>query len=1728
MSKSIRSSLLQKLRFRRKRRSRGQGNGRLSVLSRRGVIECLEDRRLLAGDLGASLTLVLDGGDFLPQEDAPEGEGARVAFFVDLTDLSGNSITEVAAGDQFQAKVSVQDVRQGITDDLGVFNPWVDLSFDAGLAAIADFTATGATSVPDSVVFGPDYRAFARVDAIAPGVLDEVGGVQTDFAIPPATSLGGDPVLFFTATFTASTPGSVAVNDALSVAAGTTGNVLDVLANDELRGTLQFTTNAANDTGANGAAIAGHDVLLLDTTNEGLASEVAPSDIIFNSDSVDVTSAATPTITTVGAGDNGGTITVAADGKSLLYTPASGFTGTETFSYTIDNGEGETAQATVEMTVAAAPDKVAFAKALAAAGVKFFSSASCPFCTQQKQLFEDGAQFLPSIEVTNPDGSLNQTGTDENIQSFPTWEFPDNSRVVGVQTLEVLSQRSGVAIPSSNNPFVAPLSDVTVLAGAPLHVALDGYDPNGDPLTYTVSSSNTSVVQAVLSPAANRSLRLVVERYGDMVFQLFDDLVPGVTNAIASLANSNVYDNTIFHRIINDFVIQGGDPTGTGFGDPALPKFDDEFNALLQHVQTGLLSMAKAGDDTNSSQFFITEENDSLPQQLRSLDFNHSVFGFMTEGELIRAAISDAPTGAQDRPSPEVKLTSAEIFVDQENGVLRLVAPEGATGNSVITVTATDSDGNQFQQTFNVTVAQDPFNGGPYLSPVDPISTSVNTPVTFQLVGNDVENDPITYAASVSGSTTFDFTVNAATGEVTVTPPTDFTGTLELLVGVSATNGSDTGDTFDTQVLEITVGGAAPASVDLLAGSDSGVSDADNITNLTTLGFQVSGVQSGAVVTLFAGATEVGSATASGSTVVINTTNAAAFTDGVHAITARQTIGGAQSGPSAALSVTIDTTAPAAFTSTPPTEIPGGAAIDYNAQNPDEPNVIYSLTNAPAGLTIAAATGVLSWTPTVAQVGSQSFDIVGSDAAGNSVTQNVSLTVLASLPASADTYAATEEQVLTVNAANGVLANDNNNDPTGLTASLVASPTGGQLTFNADGSFTYTPNANFAGADTFTYQATDGTTTSNAATVTINVANVNDSLTGADDAFTTDEDVALVDNVLTNEDANNVDVGETLTATLVTGPTNGQLTLNADGAFTYTPNAEFSGSDSFTYRAADAEFQADVSTVTITINAVNDPPVAQDDSYSVSEDTTLTVDVASGVLANDNDVDDDNATLNALLVTQPVNGTLNFNASNGSFTYTPNANFAGVDQFSYVPNDNTINGETATVSITVAGIADPPTAVDDNFIAIRKSASRELAVLANDTTEPDGLQTMTITSVSTPSNGGTVSITSDNLRLLYTPPTDFIGNETFTYTITDADNLTDTATVTIEVRDAGSLAGFVYLDANANGVKDAGETGLGGVLVTLQGTDAANTDVSNTATTDAAGAYRFEGLALGTYTLTETQPAFIRDGVASVGSQGGTAGVNVLTVDVGENTVGVDNNFGELGRSVSTYSIIDFLVSTPADSFITAVSATGGWFDFASGWDGFTAVSATLPTGQSVVDFEVVDSSQSRFTGAANDNFLVLADDGTSQIVRVFGDSSARTLTPVASGEGEAAPVVATANSGAQNTIAEGEAVSQVVVIPQTATLNTGELILFSVLDTASLPNTAPQLADNNNSQDLQVQLVSTESNREQLIDAVMLEEADFLALSRNTYQGRVQPADAVDADYALVVDVIFEELGLL
>lgn len=288
-------------------------------------------------------------------------------------------------------------------------------------------------------------------------------------------------------------------------------------------------------------------------------------------------------------------------------------------------------------------------------------------------------------------------------------------------------------------------------------------------------------------------------------------------------------------------------------------------------------------------------------------------------------------------------------------------------------------------------------------------------------------------------------------------------------------------------------------------------------------------------------------------------------------------------------------------------------------------------------------------------------------------------------------------------------------------------------------------------------------------------------LIAVDDSYSTAPGVALSVSANNGVLANDAGNGP-LSVELVSNAGSGFLLLGNNGGFFYFPNPGFVGTDSFTYRVRRGAALSNVATVTINVNGA---PVATADSFTTAENTTLNVDAANGVLANDTDPNT-GTTLTAVLDGNVSSGTLTLEPS-GAFRYVPAAGFFGTVTFSYHANDGELNSNTATVTITVSEVNDPPSAAADSYTTAEDTpltVSAANGVLANDS-DPDAGTTLTAVLVGNVSNGTLVM--QPNGSFTYTPGTNFNGTATFSYQARDAVAASPTATVTITVTPVNDL-----------------------------------------------------------------------------------------------------------------------------------------------------------------------------------------------------------------------------------------------------------------------------------------------------------------------------------------------------
>ena len=442
-----------------------------------------------------------------------------------------------------------------------------------------------------------------------------------------------------------------------------------------------------------------------------------------------------------------------------------------------------------------------------------------------------------------------------------------------------------------------------------------------------------------------------------------------------------------------------------------------------------------------------------------------------------------------------------------------------------------------------------------------------------------------------------------------------------------------------------------------------------------------------------------------------------------------------------------------------------------------------SLFAAAAGRPAVTVDGTLTYTPAAGASGTSTVTVQAVDDGGTGnggVDTSPPQTFTITIAAVNDAPIAAADAVATVEDGGGVtfdvLANDTDAEGDALVVTSFDAPTmTGALTRGPGGSFTYVPDPDFARIELFTYTVSDGNGGVSSATVTIDVNPVNDApLAGADTPTTTEDSAATPFDVL----ANDTDVdGDPLTVIThdASAVAHGTLTHAGAGTFVYLPDPGFAGSESFTYLVSDGHGGTDVGTATIVVTAVNDEPVAADDTASTAEDSGG---VTFDVLANDTDIEGNALAVVSFDPSSITVGTLTHGAG-GSFTYVPHANRFGTETFTYTISDGNGGFDTGTVAITVTPVNDAPVAVDDATSTNEDSAGVTFDVLANDA-DIDGHTLSLLAYDSSTVTHGTLTANGSG-SFTYTPESDFFGTESFTYTVGDGNGGSATAAVTVTV-----------------------------------------------------------------------------------------------------------------------------------------------------------------------------------------------------------------------------------------------------------------------------------------------------------------------------------------------------------
>ena len=707
-------------------------------------------------------------------------------------------------------------------------------------------------------------------------------------------------------------------------------------------------------------------------------------------------------------------------------------------------------------------------------------------------------------------------------------------------------------------------------------------------------------------------------------------------------------------------------------------------------------------------------------------------------------------------------------------------------GPDSLTYRACDAGGDCEMGVLSISVGEvnDPPTLGPVAAGVDEDS-SINIDVLSSV--SDIDGNPALATVTLAGTADTGLVLNTGAGTFLYTPPADFNGSDNFTVQVC-----DEGGACELFSIAVTVAPVDDAPVATLTvpsftedttssvGVDALDADEDVLTTSTS-----AGPAHGTTVTELDGS-------------VTYTPDADYFGPDSFTVDVCDA-GGLCATETLSFVVAAVNDPPAAFADSAATMGPGPIAVtalanDVDVEGDFDVTSVAIVAFPKKGAAVANPDGTVSYTPGFGETGSDTFDYEICDSSAACDTATVTITLLG--PDAVDDAAVMVEDdpPITIDAVSNDSDPDFNLDPT---SAIVLTPaSSGTAAANGDGTFVYKPDPNFEGIDSFDYEVCDLAGACDVATVTITVSAVNDVPVAVDDwgvGFTTLEDLPFTTGDVTGNDTDVEDgIPDAATVTIV-GVTPSGLTNNGDGTFDYSPPLDTNGDVVFSYEVDDsAGVTSNTATVTITVTAVNDAPVANDDAAGVAEDSVLGV--TFNVFTNDTDVDLDTLSLASFDGSTIANGGLTDNGG-GSFTYVPDPNFFGVESFTYVVSDSVLT-DTGTTTITVTNVPDAPDTEGDAYATDRDVPIVEVApgLLGNDT-DYDG-DILTAALATPPTNGGVVLNPDGSFS--YTPHPGYVGAASFSYTADDGLNPPVPATVDLTIDDGIIPFDWYFGDAGSS------------------------------------------------------------------------------------------------------------------------------------------------------------------------------------------------------------------------------------------------------------------------------------------------------------------------------------------
>ncbi|NDW21980.1 Ig-like domain-containing protein, partial [Alteromonas hispanica] len=1063
---------------------------------------------------------------------------------------------------------------------------------------------------------------------------------------------------------------------------------------------------------------------------------------------------------------------ISGSGATRTYTPNANFTGTDSFTFNVNDGTVDSIPATVTITVTNAND----APVAITQSVSTVEDTSKAITLSGSDIDNDNLSYAVVSQPSN--GSLSGSGATRTYTPSADFTGTDSFTFkVNDGTVDSIPATVTITVTNANDAPVAMAQSVSTAEDTSKTITLSGSDIDNDNLSYVVVSqpSNGSLsgsgatrtytpnadftgtdtftfkVNDGSEDSATATVTIRVSNVNDApVAQGQSVTTPEDTAKTITLSGSDADNDTLTYVVVTQ--PSNGTLSGSGATRTYTPNADftgtDTFTYKVNDgsedsaTATVTIRVSNVNDaPVAQGQSVTTPEDTAKTITLSGSDADNDTLNYVVVTQPSNGTLSGS--GATRTYTPNADFTGSDTFTFKVN--------DGSEDSATATVTITVSDVN------DAPVAQG-----------QSVTTPEDTAKVITLAGSDADNDTLSYVVVTQPS---NGTLSGSGATRTYTPNADFTGSDTFTYKVN-----DGSEDSSTATVTITVSDVNDAPV----AQDQSVTTPEDTAKVITL----SGSDADNDTLSYVVVTQPSNGTLSGSGATRTYTPNADFT-GTDTFTYKVN-DGSEDSVTATVTITVSDVndAPVAQGQSVTTPEDTAKTITLSGSDADNDTLSYVVVTQPSNGTLSGSGATRTYTPNADFTGSDTFTYKLNDGSEDSaiVTVTIRVSNVNDAPvAQGQSVTTPEDTAKTITFSGSDIDNDT------LSYVVVTQPSNGTLSGNG-ATRTYTPNADFTGSDTFTYKVNDGSEDSSTATVTITVSNVNDAPVAQDQSVTTPEDTAKTI-TLTGSDADN----DTLSYVVVTQPSNG--TLSGSGATrTYTPNADFTGTDTFMYKVNDGSEDSATATVTITVSDVNDAPVAQDQSVTTPEDTAKVITLSGS--------DADNDTLSYVVVTQPSNGTLS--GSGATRTYTPNADFTGTDTFTYKVNDGSEDSATVTVTITVSDVNDAPVAQDQSVTTPEDTA--KTITLSGIDADNDTLSYVVVTQ---PSNG---KLSGSGATRTYTPNADFTGSDTFTYKVNDGSDDSATVTVTITVSDVNDAP--VAQDQSVTTPEDTAKT------ITLSGIDA--------------------------------------------------------------------------------------------------------------------------------------------------------------------------------------------------------------------------------------------------------------------------------------------------------------------